>query len=210
MRRFQIIVEGDADKKFFEDYYHHIFGGKAPQGSIVHPGKGSKTGGYQKLRSEDAIGAMRQNADLGGVNLVIFDADEDIETRRAELLAIKDEFGVEFELFLLPNDKDAGALEDMLENIINPNNEPIFKCWDKYESDLGQLIIKGRTTPLTIPGKKAKIYAYLSALLGKSDDEQKLAQTEKRDYRNPLHWNLDAEYLEPLREFLKCNIEKDE
>ena len=22
MKRFQIIVEGDADKKFFEDYYH--------------------------------------------------------------------------------------------------------------------------------------------------------------------------------------------
>lgn len=37
---------------------------------------------------------------------------------------------------------------------------------------------------------------------GKSDDEQKLAQTEKRDYRNPLHWNLDAEYLGALKEFL--------
>ena len=33
---------------------------------------------------------------------------------------IKEEFGVEFELFLLPNNKDAGALEDMLEQIINP------------------------------------------------------------------------------------------
>ena len=35
MKRFQIIVEGDADKKFFEDYYHHIFGEKAPKGSIT-------------------------------------------------------------------------------------------------------------------------------------------------------------------------------
>ena len=32
MKRFQIIVEGDADKKFFEDYYHHIFVEKAPKG----------------------------------------------------------------------------------------------------------------------------------------------------------------------------------
>lgn len=31
MKRFQIIVEGDADKKFFADYYHHIFGEKAPK-----------------------------------------------------------------------------------------------------------------------------------------------------------------------------------
>ena len=105
MRRFQIIVEGDADKKFFKDYYHHIFREKAPKNSITHPGKDSDTGGYQKLRSENSIGAMRQNTDMGGVNLVIFDADEDTESRRAELLAIKDEFGVEFELFLLPNDK---------------------------------------------------------------------------------------------------------
>ena len=41
---------------------------------------------------------------------------------------------------------------------------------------------------------------------GKSDDEQKLAQTEKRDYRNSLHWNLDAEYLEPLKGFLENNL----
>ena len=54
MKRFQIIVEGDGDKKFFEDYYHHIFGEKAPKGSITHPGKDGDTGGYQKLKSEDA------------------------------------------------------------------------------------------------------------------------------------------------------------
>ena len=78
MKRFQIIVEGDADKKFFEDYYHHIFGKKAPKGCITHPGKDGDTGGYQKLKSEDAIGSMRQNAHMGGLNLVIFDADEDV------------------------------------------------------------------------------------------------------------------------------------
>ena len=160
MKRFQIIVEGDADKKFFEDYYHHIFGEKAPKGSITHPGKDGDTGGYQKLKSEDAIGVMRQNTDMGGINLVIFDADEDTESRRAELLAIKEEFGVEFELFLLPNDNDAGALEDMLENIINPNNQPVMDCWQTYEGELEKVRIPTKTPPtLTIPAKKTKIYA---------------------------------------------------
>jgi len=204
MRRFQIIVEGDADKKFFEDYYHHIFGEKAPKGSITHPGKGSKTGGYQKLKSEDAIGAMRQNTDLGGINLVIFDADEDIEARRAELLAIKEEFGVEFELFLLPNDKDAGALEDLLENIINPNNQPVMDCWQTYEEKLREVRIPSKTPPtLTIPAKKTKIYAYLETLLGKSRSQKKLIKDANRNYKNTQHWNLDAEYLEPLKEFLQ-------
>lgn len=203
MRRIQIIVEGDADKKFFEDYYHHIFGEKATKGSIIHPGKVGDTGGYQKLKSEDAIGAMRQNADLGGINLVIFDADQDIESRRTELLSIKEEFGVEFELFLLPNDKDAGALEDLLENIINPNNQPVMDCWQTYEGELEKVRIPTKNPPtLTIPAKKTKIYAYLETLLGTSKAQKKLIKDAYRNYEDALHWNLDAKYLTPLKEFL--------
>ena len=204
MKRFQIIVEGDADKKFFEDYYHHIFGEKAPKGSITHPGKDGDTGGYQKLKSEDAIGVMRQNTDMGGINLVIFDADEDTESRRAELLAIKEEFGVEFELFLLPHNKDVGALEDLLAPIINPNNQPVMICWQTYEEKLREVRIPSKTPPtLTIPAKKTKIYAYLETLLGKSRSQKKLIKDANRNYKNTQHWNLDAEYLEPLKEFLQ-------
>ncbi|MDD5824295.1 MAG: hypothetical protein PUD14_00140 [Prevotellaceae bacterium] len=207
MKRFQIIVEGDADKKFFEDYYHHIFGEKAPKGSITHPGKDGDTGGYQKLKSEDAIGVMRQNTDMGGINLVIFDADEDTESRRAELLAIKEEFGVEFELFLLPNNKDVGALEDLLENIINPNNQPVMDCWQTYEGELAKVRIPTKTPPtLTIPAKKTKIYAYLETLLGTSKTQKKLIKDANRNFENILHWNLNAEYLEPLKGFLYGNL----
>lgn len=35
MKRFLIIVEGEADKKFFKDYYHHLFQEKAPEGRII-------------------------------------------------------------------------------------------------------------------------------------------------------------------------------
>ena len=207
MKRFQIIVEGDGDKKFFEDYYHHIFGEKAPKDSITHPGKDGDTGGYQKLKSEDAIGAMRQNTDMGGINLVIFDADEDTESRRAELLAIKEEFGVEFELFLLPNNKDVGALEHLLENIINPNNQPVMDCWQTYEGELAKVWIPTKPPPtLTIPAKKTKIYAYLETLLGTSKTQKKLIKDANRNFENILHWNLNAEYLEPLKGFLYGNL----
>ena len=174
-KRFLIIVEGDADKKFFEDYYHHLFHEKAPSGSIMHPGKDDDTGGYQKLKSQETLNALRQNTDLGGINLVIFDADENPEARRKELLAIRDQYGVEFELFLLPNDKDAGALEDLLENIINPNNQPVMDCWATYEGELEKVRIPTKTPPtLTIPAKKTKIYAYLETLLGKSRAQKNL------------------------------------
>lgn len=208
-KRFRIFVEGDADKKFLSDYYHHLFQERVPQYSINHTGdlKGDKTGGYKKLSDEINIREMRINTDQGGVNLVIFDADKDIEARRKELEAVKEQYHVEFELFLLPNNQDAGALEDMLENIINPNNRPILDCWEDYEKELVQLDIPDRTPPpLTTPAKKTKIYGYLEALLGESKSQKELIKEVNRNYENTLHWNLDAEYLEPLKEFMNNNI----
>lgn len=208
-KRFRIFVEGDADKKFLSDYYHHLFQERVPQYSINHTGdlKGDKTGGYKKLSDEINIREMRINTDQGGVNLVIFDADKDIEARRKELEAVKEQYHVEFELFLLPNNQDTGELEDLLENIINPNNRPIMDCWEDYEKELVKLEIPGRTPPpLTTPAKKTKIYGYLEALLGDSNTQKELIKEVNRNYGNTLHWNLDAEYLEPLKEFLYRSI----
>ena len=205
MKRFRVFVEGDADKKFLSDYYHHLFQEKAPQYSINHTGnlKGDKTGGYKKLSDEINIREMRINSDQGGVNLVVFDADNDIEARRKELEAIKEQFHVEFELFLLPNDKDKGALEDLLEKIINPDNNCIFKCWENYEKELVKQEISWRTPPpLTTPAKKTKIYGYLEALLGESNSQKEKIKETNRNYENTQHWDLDTEYLEPLKEFL--------
>ena len=186
--RFHIIVEGLADLVFFEQYYRHLFGKSAPEGFIF------KTDGKDNLNK--FANKMRSMSANGGVNLVIFDADENIDTRRSELLEWKEKAGVSFELFLLPNDKDAGALEDLLENIINPNNRPIFDCWEDYEKALVELDIPGRTPPpLTTPAKKTKIYGYLEAMLGETKREKEQIKEVNRNYENTLHWDLDTEYL---------------
>lgn len=201
MKKFLVIVEGGADKKFMEDYYHHLFQVTAPKNSIIH------TGGYKNLVDEVIFQQMRMNADQGGVNLVIFDADNDYAARWEELSSLKEQNGVEFELFLFPNNQDAGALEDLLENVINPNNRPILDCWENYEDELSKLEIPGRTPPpLTTPTKKTKIYGYLEALLGESKKEKKMIKEKERDYENPLHWDLDAVYLDRLKEFLSENL----
>ena len=162
MNKFQIIVEGDADKRFFENYYHHLFHEKAPEGSITLPIKDDDTGGYKKLFTEEAINPLKENNDYGIKNLVIFDADDDCKARRQELLDIKERFGVAFELFLLPNDEDAGTLEDLLENIINPDNQPVMDCWQTYEGELEKVRIPTKTPPtLTIPAKKRKFMLIL-------------------------------------------------
>ena len=141
----------------------------------------------------------------GGVNLVIVDTDKDFQIRKDEIAKWQQANKVQFELFLLPNNHDAGTLEDLLENIINPNNRPIFDCWEHYEQELVQTDIPGRTPPpLTTPAKKTKIYGYLEALLER--EQKDLIKERNRNYENTQHWNLDAEYLEPLKAFIKKNI----
>ncbi len=50
-----------------------------------------------------------------------------------------------------------------------------------------------------------KIYGYLEALLGETKSQKELIKEANRNYENPQHWNLEAEYLEPLKQFiLKC------
>ena len=198
---FTIFVEGIADVVFIKQYVRHIFGVTIPDNRI------EKLDGWTNLKGWTWQQRMRTNTANGGTNIVIIDADDNIDARRSDVLAWKQQHELEFELFLLPNDKDAGALEDLLENIINPNNQPVMDCWQTYEGELEKVRIPTKTPPtLTIPAKKTKIYAYLETLLGKSKAQKELVKDAKRNYENTQHWNLDAEYLKPLKEFLENKI----
>lgn len=201
---FTIYVEGFADVAFIRQYIHHLWNVDVGENNIL------SLDGWTNMKGTTWQQRMRTNTANGVINLVIIDADKDIDARRADILNWKRQNGLEFELFLLPNDKDAGALEDLLENIINPNNKPIFDCWEDYEKALVNLDIPGRTPPpLTTPAKKTKIYGYLEALLGESRSQKELIRDANRNYENTLHWDLDAEYLEGLKGFLMKHLMED-
>ncbi|OAV70736.1 hypothetical protein Barb6_01641 [Bacteroidales bacterium Barb6] len=161
----------------------------------------------KKEQGEDIREKMKLNTDIGGANLVIFDADNDFITRKKEIESWRKQYGLTFELFLFPNNQDSGALEDLLEKIIIDKNQPIFDCWHGYEKCLQSKEIEGRAYPLTTPTKKTKIYGYLEALLGTSKEDKKKIKEQERDYTNNEHWNLDADYLIPLKEFLLLHIQ---
>lgn len=70
-----------------------------------------------------------------------------------------------------------------------------------------EIDIPGRTPPpLTTPAKKTKIYGYLEALLGDSKSQKEKIKEANRNYENTLHWDLDAEYMKPLKVFLEQNL----
>ena len=84
------------------------------------------TDGYKNLMNSTEIMTnvrlMQSNTDEGGVNLVIFDADTEkneggYDKRKEELLKRKEELGLEFELFLWPDNRSDGDVEVLMERI---------------------------------------------------------------------------------------------
>ena len=192
-RSVKIFVEGVADEKFFKDYLSFL--GVSDCKILI-------TNGKDGLFDEAIINELKSNSDNGGINLVFIDADDDYSKSKSIVLKNRDRLHTKFELFLMPDNKSTGALEDLLESIINTNNQPIFDCWQNYENNLLKIKIPGRIMPLTIPAKKTKIYAYLETLLGKNKKEKELIKERTRNYQNKEHWNLNSDYLKPLKDFL--------
>ena len=202
---YRIFVEGDADKRFIAQLLESIFNENIPSGNII------PTHGYTNLIAVDKertfINEMQRTTADGGINLVVFDADSNCETRRRELSDWERRSEVNFELFLFPDNSNSGELEDLLRQIINPVNQPVMECWDKYEDSLKAINLPWKNgIPLTIPAKKTRIYAYLEALLGSSRSEKEKIKEAKRDYLNKNHWDLNAQALHNLIDFLESNL----
>lgn len=202
---YRIFVEGDADKRFIAQLLESIFNENIPSGNII------PTHGYTNLIAVDKertfINEMQRTTADGGINLVVFDADSNCETRRRELSDWERRSEVNFELFLFPDNSNSGELEDLLRQIINPVNQPVMECWDKYEDSLKAINLPWKDgIPLTIPAKKTRIYAYLEALLGSSRSEKEKIKEAKRDYLNKNHWDLNAQALHNLIDFLESNL----
>jgi hypothetical protein len=141
-------------------------------------------------------------------NIIIIDAD-DIELQRRDMEKIKEELQIDFPFYLLPDNNNSGELEDLLEQIINPDNKPIFDCWQAYELCVSKFDNPARSGhKYTIPAKKSKIYSYMEVLVGQTESEKELAKDRNRDFTNSLHWQIDnkREPLKSLYEFLKTHL----
>lgn len=205
MKKTLIIVEGDADVVFIKQYIKHIFELYIYQNTEI-----ISAGGWSNITSKNEGELIRnqliKNLQDDGTNIIIFDADKDFNSRQKEIKIWETKYGLTFALFLFPNNSNPGALEDLLENIINPANQPIFDCWACYEDCLKTKTVPCKPT-LTIPAKKTKIYGYLESLLGESYSQKEKIKERNREYNNTNFWNLNAIYLNNLKSFLQENIE---
>jgi hypothetical protein len=193
MSQFHLFVEGDSDIKFLQDF---IF--SQLRITIEKDININSIGGWENLSNSQIV---IQAFDHGKHILIIFDADKLPETRRKEILEILRSMKVKAEIFLFPDDQNPGCLEDLLIQIINSKNKPIFDCFEKYESCL-----KDSGEGYTLPAKKTKVYSYLESLVGETRKEKEKIKDLNRNYKNEDHWDLTHSSLKPLYIFLKNHL----
>lgn len=202
-----IFVEGLSDQRLIEQYCSYLKSNGHVSADVEV--EVQKVGGWSVIdtrQGEVFRNNMKRNA--SGKNLIIFDADTDPVQRKKDILSWKQKYDINFEVFLFPNSSDPGAVETLLERIINPANQCVIDCWHEYEKQLGEQHIAWKTPPRpTCPSEKSKIYAYLEALVGTTKSAKERIKDPNRDFTIPEHWDLDAPAIQPLKEFLVANLQ---
>lgn len=176
-----MFVEGCSDEAFLRCVLRHL--------DITNVETERINGGVRKLGS--VARQMQRRSQRGNRISVVLDADADFEERRDEYETecVRHELPVD-RFFLLPNHRDTGCLETLLEQVAVSGHRVVYDCFDAYERCL-----RGQSYAYCVPNLKARIYAYCEAL----DIE---TSARSRDYGNTSYWDLDAVALEPLRAFL--------
>ena len=218
MAKIDIWVEGVADQKFIADllnsWYGLVFNKKfecRDNGRQIEVNI-RQSGGVTSFISEEGWyeieSIFKENEVQGVKNLAILDADESFEQRKSKVnqTITAATFSIETDLFLWPYNQHAGDLENLLEQIINPENKSIFECWEAYEECLKNT--PGKT--FTLPARKTKIYAYLEALLGETNKEKEKIKEREREYTNQKHWILgnSSGPLKYLKKFLDSHLQE--
>ncbi len=181
-----VFVEGNADKRFLEDLIKF----KIDESFDVN--KIKSLDGKDKLHL--AVNSFLSNTMQGNRNIIVFDADSDYVTSLENINNKAVELGIKIDgVFLLPNNKDSGALEELLLYLINPEHNDFIGCFNNYEACL-----KGNDKFVS-PAIKTKVYAYVDSLNKRR--KLKIAQENFRDYNEKYFWNLDSIELEPVITF---------
>ena len=134
---------------------------------------------------------IRRRRDEGRRVALILDANSDPVDRRRSLADAVARLNLPVtDSFLLPNDRDPGCLENLLEQLAVENGRAIYDCVAGYEQCL-----RDSGSSYELPHVKGKVYAYCEALGIETRDW-------KRDYTDTQFWNLEAAGLAPLKRFL--------
>lgn len=157
------------------------------------------------------LNQISQAQDVGDRALVLIDADTvdkgfGFSTRNR---AINDEMrihNVSFPYFIYPNNHDDGDVETLMAAAARRDlHKVFFDCFEDYEKCVAGVRDESGRPLYNTPNLKGKLHTYMNA--------QKLSNKLRRRlgsgdwlFGNPDYWDLDAEALQPLKDFLCANL----
>lgn len=190
-----------SEKLFFENLLRQLNVSLVDRNPFVY------CNGWTNLENQE--GALAET-DSDTKNIVIFDADYSnqesggLEKRKSAIEKIKldlnnkknnsNRSNIDFDLFLMPNNKEDGCFETILEACFLPEHNCLFDCFDKFEC-----CVKNKGYP--IPNQKDKIYSCLDIVERKLN----LRIRDKKEFwqfDNSQLWDMNCEAIKPLKEFL--------
>ena len=149
MEQISLIVEGEEDVRFLQDFIEFHFAQKLDKNSFIVIGGKSET-------IHLSIPKIQTSTDSGKWNIIIFDADDtDHPTTLANIKKEAKTLKFDF-IFLFPDDKSKGNLESLLKNSVVKENENLFGCIDDYAACKSALKLK---RPRVID-EKEKLWIY--------------------------------------------------
>lgn len=141
-----ILVEGHTDKDFLKLYCKFLKIEKARIDVVV---------GKDNLKNREEL-VVRDDEK----HLIIFDADKDYNASKANIENQINQMNIpkeNYEIFLLPNNKDNGNLETLIEKI--SRHKEVLNCFEGYEECISKLGIND----IKLPSKKDKVFAYMQS-----------------------------------------------
>ena len=140
-----------------------------------------------------------QNSAEEGINLIIFDADTEVngggyKKRKEELLAELKVLKIDAEIFLWPDNGNDGDFETMLESIARKDiHDRFFGCYRDYELCLGNEYL--------CPNRKGKLHTYITAMKLTKKQRDKIGSGYWL-FENDTLWDLNSPQLDPLKAFI--------
>ncbi len=211
--KIKIFVEGKDDQALIRDVLVKWYNINLNESQINELIK--ITSGYTKIASylNDFEEINKGNKREGGVNVLIFDADETgmdekfnhksdenagFLNKSEYLEKQKFDLRIDFDYYLFPKDEDEGCLEDYLRGI--SEYQDFYSCWDEMN-----LCLNGYNK-FSLPNKKGMIYSYIDSmfLATKNEKEKMKKYQSSKDFGNEF-WNLNPEtniYASRLKYFL--------
>ncbi len=168
--------------------------------------------GIGNLFGEVIVNQISLAQDAGEQVIVLADADTEAkgygyEKREEEISLGGVTHNLFFPYFLYPNNGEDGDVETLMERAARRDlHATFFDCFEDYEKCVSGVKDGSRQPLYNVPNLKGKLHTYMNA--------QQLTNKQRKGlgsgdwlFENTNYWNLHAEALRPLLDFLAMHLQ---